>query len=757
MHLTLRASGSFGWLPASILAVATTVVLAIYGTPIAQIGVFAVYVVLGLALPGLLWVRLLRGCSAHIAEDVALGLAVGYSLEIAAYLPARAVGAPLLVAVWPIATIVAFAALPQLRGHWHGSGERAPAWWSWSLAGMLGYLLVYAAGTFFAQHHLTGTDTPYVDMPFHLALIAELRHHVPPDVPYVAGVPLAYHWFFYVHAAAASWVTGIEPVTLLYRLAGLPMFATLVVLTASAARRLTRGWWSGPLAVAIALFGVVAGPFGWTADSVPDTQILRSTWISPTNLFGLALFSAVIVVFLDLLRSGAATPRRRWLLAVVLLFGVAGAKATELPLLMLGLLVVLVAFAIGRRQLNRNAAIGFVLVSVAFGLATVLLFRGTSLGLSIGLGAAQSFPVTLSLGARTAAGITQVGVPIVGLGVAVALWSFLWAGAFGILLRWRVALFDPTVLMLVGICAAALGAVSVLLYPGLSQYYFLQGAAGAFGLMATAGVAAVIAHLPEGTRRGPTSAATIVAIVVGIVVVVVIEGVGRATAPHLGTTRLAGVFLAIILPVAALLVAGLVAFVVARFASRRTTLLAGTVPLIVVALVMGFSVPRAIATVRVPFGAGTYADDVVPGDGISVARWLRDHSDPNDLVATNLHCRPVVKTPAVCDPRHFWVAAYTEHHVLVEGWAYTNDAQLTAARLGLGPTVITPFWNPPLLAANDRAFREPTVATVALLRDSYGVRWLFADLTKADPVALGAAAEIRYRLGDFAVYAVPGS
>jgi hypothetical protein len=751
MHLTLRASGSSGWLPASILAAATAAVLVHYDTPIVDVALFAAYVVLGLALPGMLWVRLLRGRGAHISEDAALGLALGYCLEIATYIPARAVGAPLLVLVWPIVTLVAFAALPALRRHWRGSGERAPAWWSWSLAAMLGYLLVYAAGTYFAQHHLVGTDTPYVDMPYHLALLAELRYHVPPDIPYVAGVPLAYHWFFYADAAAASWVTGIEPVTLLYRLSGLPMFMTFVVLTAAAARRLTGGWWTGPAAVAIALFGAVAGPYGWIPDSVPDTQILGTTWTSPTNLFGLALFAAVILAVLDLLTTEGPVPRRRWLLVGLLIFGVAGAKATELPLLMLGLVTVLFGTAITGRRLHRSAAIGLILTTVGFALATILLFRGASLGLSIGLGAPQTFPLTLSIGARNAGGIHQLWAPIVALGVAAVMWSFLWAGAFGLLARWRKSVADPSILLLVGICAAALGAVSVFLYPGLSQYYFLRGAAGAFGLLAAAGIAAMVDRIPAESRSRSLIVAGAVALVAGAALVIAIEALGRANAPKLGATRLAGVALAVVLPVMLLVAAAVAGYVVARVAARRSVPLHGAVPLVVVALVMGFGAPRTVAVASAPFTAGTYLDDVVPGDGITAARWLRDHSAPSDLVATNMHCRPVEKTPGVCDARHFWVAAYTERHVLVEGWAYTTEANIRAVELGVSDRTV-PFWDPAMLAANDAAFTNPTAATLATLRDRYGVHWLLADLTKADAVGLAAHADLRDLEGDFAIY-----
>lgn len=180
MHSRLRRAGSSGWVPASILAAAATVVLHAYGTPVSSIAIFGAYVAFGIAIPGMLWVRLLRGRPAHLSEDLSLGLAAGYCLEIASYVVARAVGAPHLFVLWPVATLIAFAAVPALRRYWRGGGGRVPVWWSWSLAVMLGYLLVYSAGTFFASSHLTGTDTPYVDMPFHLALIGELLNHFPP-------------------------------------------------------------------------------------------------------------------------------------------------------------------------------------------------------------------------------------------------------------------------------------------------------------------------------------------------------------------------------------------------------------------------------------------------------------------------------------------------------------------------------------------------------------------------------------------------
>jgi hypothetical protein len=44
---------------------------------------------------------------------------------------------------------------------------------------------------------------PNSDSPFQLSLAAELTHHFPPQVPYVAGEPLTYHWMVYNHIASA--------------------------------------------------------------------------------------------------------------------------------------------------------------------------------------------------------------------------------------------------------------------------------------------------------------------------------------------------------------------------------------------------------------------------------------------------------------------------------------------------------------------------------------------------------------------------
>ena len=184
----------------------------------------------------------------------------------------------------------------------------------------------FSAVTFFGSHPLVGGATPYLDMTYHLALVGELRHHVPPRSRTSSTSRSPITGSSTPNAAATSWGTGIEPITLLYRLSLLPMFVAFVVLTASAARRLSPGWWTGPLAVAIALFGTVAGPHGWTAGPVFDSETLNVTWISPTNMFGVAIFAGVLLTFIDALHDDAVVTRRSWLLIAILVAAAAGRK-----------------------------------------------------------------------------------------------------------------------------------------------------------------------------------------------------------------------------------------------------------------------------------------------------------------------------------------------------------------------------------------------------------------------------------------------
>ncbi|HWG99714.1 MAG TPA: hypothetical protein VNV66_10400, partial [Pilimelia sp.] len=137
------------------------------------------------------------------------------------------------------------------------------------------------------------------------------------------------------------------------------------------------------------------------------------------------------------------------------------------------------------------------------------------------------------------------------------------------------------------------------------------------------------------------------------------------------------------------------------------------------------------------------------------ALWLDAHAADDDVVATNVHCRPV-PTREHCDARAFWVAGLGGHRTVVESWGYTDQAVAAHARDGRSyPRQPAP--DAQRFALNERAFTAPTAADLRILRQRYGVRWLFAD-DRAGPVSpeLGRLATLRLVSGSVRIYELTG-
>jgi hypothetical protein len=732
-----------GWIPFGLLLAGTSVVLHFYGVALSSIALFAGYVALGITLPGtLVWRALHRG-DAILAADLAAGTALGYVGEVLTYIPARAIGLPLLVLAWPVGVLAAFLAIPRLRRHWRRRpSHRPPALWSWSLAAAFAAVLFWSCKFF----RLYGLSWPYYSAPdtdstFHLALIGEAKHHMPMATPWVSGEPLYYHWFVYAEMAATSWVTGIEPQVLLLRLALLPMLAAFVVLVAVLGVKLFKHWWTGIAAVVVTLFVIAPYPYGWSlADfytglgfsPVDDGSALRLTvWTGPTQTFGALLFVPVVLLLVDL----AAT---RWVLLGVLLIGVMGAKATYLPLLLAGLLTVLARHLI-RRRLHRPVLVATGITVALLAVAQFALFGGRDQGLHV-----EPLHDVETSGLNPTGIFLEAGWERLTLltALAMACWIAIWAGISG-LVRHRTSISDGIVLML-GLSAAGIGATLLLGQDGDSQRFFFESARPYLSLAAVGGLAAVVGRRSVGALVG--------AAVAGLATVLVVRRFTGTSMPTDYVPPMRHLILLLVGPYAALAAVAVGAAVLLGLARRRIGALRGISHALLIALLAGFGLSGTVHTFAQVGTNGTWrhADPVNPivSEGTRAAgRWLRDHSDPNDLVATNVHCLPSDDT--ACMNLHFSVAAYTERRVLVEGWGFTATAHERAAALGLWSGWV-PFWRPDVLADNDRAFASPSPETVGRLRDRYGVRWLFVDTGQS----LDGAATLRFRSGNCAVYEI---
>ncbi|HEX2772263.1 MAG TPA: hypothetical protein VHN18_07510, partial [Micromonosporaceae bacterium] len=138
-------------------------------------------------------------------------------------------------------------------------------------------------------------------------------------------------------------------------------------------------------------------------------------------------------------------------------------------------------------------------------------------------------------------------------------------------------------------------------------------------------------------------------------------------------------------------------------------------------------------------------------DEMRAALWLDANAAANDVVATNVHCRPVKTTPH-CDARAFWVTALGGHRAVVESWGYIDESLAAHGRDGLG-YVRQPLPDQDRYALNERVFAAPTETDLTRLRQEYGVRWLFADsLAGAVSPDLAGLARVRLVSGPVTIY-----
>ncbi|MEU4509846.1 hypothetical protein AB0G05_10145 [Nonomuraea wenchangensis] len=744
-----------GRLPAPAVGVGVVVVFLWCGVSVRDLVAFGGYLGGGVALPGVLLWRALTGGRAWAGlEELAAGLAVGYAVEVLAYLPARAVGMPRLVLVPSVLVVGAFVVVPGLRRFWGHAGrvrtrewcgrERVPPWCGWVLGGVVGYLVVWSA--LFLYRVPVGKA--YVDMPYHLALLGEVKRQVPPTFPSVLGEPLPYHWFVYAEMAATSWVTGIEPVTLVYRLSTLPMTAALVVLVAAVGRRVGGSWAAGVAAVGVTYF--LFGPV--LQDGVVfTTRSMFTAWASPTQTFGALLFAPVVLLLVGGVRG------RVWVVLVLLVAVLAGAKATFLPLLLAGaVLVAGVRWVVERRVPGRwlgvaGLALGGLVVAqaVVFGRGTqgteVEPFASMRVLWGVVTGAAQGESTMLRAEAGAGAGAGVVGV--LGVLAAVQLFCFacVWGGVAG--LGWR-RMAEPDVLLLVGMGGAGVGAVLVLGHPAESQLYFLESVRPYLSIAAVCGV--VVAGRAWAGEGRSVAWAVGPFVGLGAGVAVVVAGVRKLARGSLPVEADLGGLVSVVGPYLVLVatVSVLVAVLRAR-RGRRGPVVHAQVILVVVGVMAGYGVPAsAVEVVRHVVPDEGRRERVVPRGGREAARWLREHSRPGDVVATDLHCRPVI-APG-CDSRHYWVAGFSERRVLVEGWAYA-ESTLSRARAYGGSYLSVPFADAARLGANDAVFAAPTRENVQRLAAGYGVRWLFTRVG----AQLDGYAALRFRNRAFSVYEIP--
>jgi hypothetical protein len=753
--LILRAA------PAAVVVAAVAAVVHEGGVSWGDIGLYALRLVVTVLLPGVVLSRLVRTGPRTGIEDLAVGFAVGTLLQVPVWWLFVRLGVSYWW--WPVIVVVAVAAYaPARRRVLATELDATPFAWSASVAATCLVALAWVRGDFlrWSPPEPGTVHNYYSDLLYHMGIAAETKHAMPPTLPQVAGEPLYYHWLAHLDMGLASKLTGIELSAVVFQLWVPVILLAGVVVVAACGSRITGRLWAGPLT---AVFLYVAGEIvmgTWTSRPfAPMTQFYA--WASPSQAIAVVVAFPAAGVIIDYLRAEPGSSRQFWWLGIPLFGALALAKSSELPVILGGAGVLLVVALLRRERdlVRRTFVAGSVLTGV-FLVSVVTIYGRQSGGLSL----SPLYIMRQLAGSYTS--IKMDAFPTVPTTITVAIVTAIWAATvlartWGVVLgiaRWRSA--DPGLVLLIGIFVTGVGGYLMLKQQGGSQVYFLICS---FSLGALASAWAICEHAPRLRERSAVVVGTLA--IVGGLAAYLCQDLFATTRPTSGFVHQV-LFLA--LPSLLVIATIVVVTALVQVAHRHGRLREVSVVTVVTAAVIAGGIPSTIQyTVSSLPGtsvAKLSAEKTGPATGVTdkdvaAARWIRDHSDPDAVVATNRHCLtgdgfPGSGKETSCGVVSFWVSAWSERRVLVEGWGFSSRA-LTAQIENGRPPQLQPFWDQPLLKANDGFFASPTEKEAAVLC-AHGATFALLDrryqpdLPKLDPVA-----KLVYANSDAEVYRLP--
>ncbi|MEU1747066.1 hypothetical protein [Micromonospora arida] len=766
-------------LPWLLVIAALLVVWSRGGVPVPDLARFSAYWVLALVLPGTLVHRALRGSRGNLPEDLGYGAATGLVLEIMAWALAAATGQQSLLRWWPLPVLVAFVAVPGLRRHWRvGERRPLPLAWHWGMGAALLVVLAWGYTQWRTVPLPPVSGGYYQDVLYHLGLVQELTRAMPFELPHVAGEALRYHYLSDAHIASGSMITGISPAVVLLRLWLVPVVGTAVLLAAGLARDLSGAVWAGPVAALAAFTGAaitLGSPVGASGE-------MPLSYASPSQTYVLVPLLLIAGLVVDVVRERPLGPA--WPLVPALGLICAGAKSSALPPLIAGLGLTVVVFWWRKRQVPRPALTALACLVAAMALGFRLFAGGGAGTLRVQALALLHFiaPYAETVGtgdgiwpsAPLPPGINDGGILGWLLAFAVVAWWVLaqaprWVGMRLLVDGGHRA--DPAVWLIAGTVLAGAAATWVFQHPSISQIYFWMGVIPVGVVLTTWSLAEARAPWPvlvvpavAGALAGFATAGT----VAGFAVPRISRPGTPTTSTIEGWLRVLGLSAAryvLFVAMAAALAVGVAALWRRRHpapvsgpadgsARRRraaTIALAGITAAMLgasAAVIVGGTVRSVLTEPVRATGPQPYS---LTTDEMRAALWLDDNAADDDVVATNVHCRPVRTTPH-CDARAFWVTGLGGHRTVVESWGYT-DAVVAAHGVESLGYARQSFPDQALLALNDGVFSAPTRVDLDRLRTEYGVRWLFAD-ARAGAVSteLAGLAQVRLVVGSVTVY-----
>ncbi len=631
----------------------------------------------------------------------------------------------------PILIGVVLLAVPGTRARIFAAETRPLPWWFSASVGATFLVTIPQLRGYFRQVPLSwksGARSPHIDAYLHLSLAAQLAHRGPTTFPWVKSESLYYHWFSHAWVAQVSQASGAPLDATLFRFMPVLMPVVVILTIAVAAVRLTGRAWTGPVAGVLAILG---GDLSVLGRLTPNTPIFP---LSPS--LALAMPMMVVVVLLLALRWQGKMRSGALILLPIVSLGAAGTKGSTLPLIVAGLGMAFVAMLIWERARTVPVLIDLVIVGVCMVFALVVIFAGSGEGLHVSINDASTETSTtnlLGLPVNKAQMAFVLGISFIGaisraVGAAVLPFS-------------RAGRRSPVAWTLIGGSLAGAGAIIVLAHPGWSQWYFVRTAEPLMALATVVGLVALFDAIKPSKR--------VRLIGLGVIGGIVMVAAGPMLLSPLtkGEYHKAAALLLIALVI--LLGIGVVGWIAGTDRTERLRLAGGAMILAILVggCVIGWNSltgapPAKLKNVSLSYPLATSRDQ------INAARWIRDHSNINDVVMVNRHCTTPI-APDNCDNRRFVVSAFSERQVLVEAWTATPESAKLGPRGRENQTVN--YWHPDLLALNDGFIAHPTAAAAAQLRKD-GVKWIYVDHTAPYAATLEPYATLRYHNPGVDVY-----
>jgi hypothetical protein len=653
-------------------------------------------------LPGWLVYRVVVPRADGRLRQLVLGWSLGYLLEVLAFIATAVANLRGLFVLYPVVVGIPAAFIARRRGRARRAVEAAPtsrrtiSYASLGVGALLcAVLLLYAAAVGFSQTPLPraiSATTYQEDTVFTISVAAEALHHWPVTLPMVAGQPLHYHLFAFLHMAAVSQVTGIDLSVVVMRLYMIPLLLLFGLQLVLLGRRVGRSLSVGFLAAGLILFSGELDVSRTTRFLFDDSFFY---WLlsSHTFLLGLVFFVPTILVLGDLVTSDGRSQRGRmgmWLLLTGFLVGCIGAKSYALLEIPAGLGLFVLWQAWRKRTVNRPAVFALALSAGIYLLTNALIFRWNSAGVVV-----SPFKTI-----RKMQGVEQLGtlfghlwgnahVPAV-VGVPYGIFGLIGIPLVGIalLLRYRRLALSSAEAWLLSLFVAALPVLILLSQPGRGQLFLFYFGVVPGTILAAAGYSLFW------TQHG------------------------RASFVSRPTLKRA-------LPVAAvgsLLVLGLLNTPLDWF-------------------------PRLSARQK---DSQSLEDQRLRGLTSGLYQgllWIRHNTSTNAVLVVNNHSLH----PDNHDSKYFYYSAFAQRRVLLESWDYTPQAAATG-KFFLD-AAHTPF--PRRLALSDAIFRRADDTAIRTAARNYGATYLVVDKVHgwASPW-LGSRVRGVYSNGDMDVYAI---